>query len=64
MVSLLRIAIPVLIATFAAAACGASATESSADLSGLHDIGSVDELRAVFNGDEGTPRLLLLMSPT
>jgi hypothetical protein len=28
------------------------------------DLGSVDQLRAAFNADAGTPRLLVLFSPT
>ena len=30
----------------------------------LTDIGGVDDLRAAFNADAGTPRIVLLLSPT
>lgn len=30
----------------------------------LFDLASVDELKARFNRDQGSPRLLLLLSPT
>jgi hypothetical protein len=30
----------------------------------LADIGSMDDLRGRFNEDEGSPRLVLLLSPT
>ena len=31
---------------------------------GLTDISDIEQLRARFNQDKGTPRLLLLLSPT
>ena len=38
----------------------------SADQTGvvLTDLASVDQLQTLFNGDDGSPRLLLLLSPT
>jgi hypothetical protein len=35
-----------------------------ADGAGLQDFGSVDTLQTAFNADEGTPRVVLLLSPT
>jgi len=53
----------------ALAACGSGsgsggATAGAATSARVTDIGSVLELRAAFNADRGTPRLLLLLSPT
>ena len=30
----------------------------------LNDLNSIDDLRARFNADKGTPRLVMLLSPT
>lgn len=52
------------------AACGsdsgpaADSGRAGAESAPLTDIGTVLELRAVFNEDKGSARLLLLLSPT
>ena len=50
----------------AAGSCGhppAGAIEPAADTT-LKDLQNLDELRALFNKDKDTPRLILLLSPT
>ncbi len=49
------------LAALALAACGAPNPPAAAILTDLHD---VEDLRAAFNQDAGTPRLVLLFSPT
>lgn len=72
---LATVAIVVLAIAPALAGCGGSskgdaeattpATQSTApDEVGLTDLTSVEQLRAAFNEDRGTARLLLLLSPT
>jgi outer membrane lipoprotein-sorting protein len=37
---------------------------SAAGTDQLHDLKSIQDLEARFNQDQGTPRLILLLSPT
>ncbi len=46
-----------------ATACSPPITQAIA-AGELAELSSVDELATVFNADTGTPRLLLLLSPT
>jgi hypothetical protein len=53
------------IALVAAAGCGGSdEAEPAAPADGVSDIASVDQLRQAFAQADGSPRLLLLLSPT
>jgi hypothetical protein len=56
----------VVIAAAVVAGCGsgASSPDSRAAPAAVRDISSVLDLRAAFNEDRGSPRLLLLLSPT
>jgi hypothetical protein len=64
-----RLLLPVLVALAALTACG---SESSSRVSisvgkperAVRDVSNVLELRAAFNDDRGSPRLLLILSPT
>ena len=51
----------VVVATFVAAVIGSLKPDSNVALTDLNDL---EELRAAFNREQGTPRLLLLLSPT
>ena len=61
-----------LVAALTLAGCGGQSSEgagTTARASGesdmrLVDLTSVQQLRAAFNEDRGTPRLILLLSPT
>ena len=51
----------------ALAACGSDSSptpQATGESAALEDVSSILELRAAFNADRGTPRLLLLLSPT
>ena len=50
------------LATLALLGCGGGSLGDPAE--SISDIESLAELRNRFNADEGSPRLLLLMSPT
>jgi hypothetical protein len=45
-------------------AARAAEADSSRPALAVHQIDGVDQLRAGFNGQRDTPRLLLLLSPT
>lgn len=51
----------VVVATAVAISIGSLRPDSNVTLTDLNDI---EELRVRFNQDKGTPRLLLLLSPT
>jgi len=51
----------VVVATIIAAVIGSLKPNSNVTLTDLNDL---EELRAAFNREQGTPRLLLLLSPT
>lgn len=51
----------VVVATIIAAVIGSLKPDSNVVLTDLNDL---EELRAGFNREKGTPRLLLLLSPT
>jgi hypothetical protein len=51
----------VIVAAIIAGVIGSIKPNSNAALTDLHEI---EELRTRFNQDKGTPRLLLLLSPT
>ena len=64
-----RLAIPLLAGAclLALAACGSDSSpsrEAASEPAALTDVSNILELRAAFNEDRGTPRLLLLLSPT
>ena len=67
------------LATLSLAACGSGASSTSAGNSAsrtanareparsgaaLRDLGSIDQLRVLFNAQSQTPRLIVLASPT
>lgn len=51
----------ILLAACTSASGGPSADEPTAT---LRDLQGLDEFKSLFNEDKGTPRLVLLMSPT
>jgi hypothetical protein len=51
----------VVVATIIAIVIGSLKPNSNVTLTDLHNL---EELRATFNQEKGTPRLLLLLSPT
>ena len=61
----MRAAVVALVATLAVAGCGGSATsERAPERQRLADLHSVFPLRAAFNEGRGSPRLVLVLSPT
>jgi hypothetical protein len=50
------------------AGCGGTdeseSTQPPAESSGLTDVAGVDDYARAFDGDEGQPRLVLLLAPT
>lgn len=60
-----RAGIVVLLAAFALAGCGGSSTREQAASPGeIVELAGVDQLRSAFAADEGSARLLLVLSPT
>ena len=60
-----RVALLVAVAAVVLGACTASGTSTEAIEAGqLRSLGGVEELQERFNNDAGSPRLILLMSPT
>jgi hypothetical protein len=64
-----RLAVLVAIAASAlAAGCGAGTgagpRESGSQAARITELGSIQQLRSVFEAHDGTPRLLILASPT
>ena len=53
-----------LVATILLAFPLANAAESEERSATMTDIDGIDELKALFKADEGSPRLVLLLSPT
>jgi hypothetical protein len=52
-------------ASLALAACGGSdSDEAGAQAATLSDLDRIEQLRSEFNGTEGVPRLILILSPT
>jgi nitrous oxide reductase accessory protein NosL len=49
---------------FLAGCAGSDEEETAAPADGVRELTSLDPLKAVFNADEGTPRLLLILDPT
>ncbi len=61
----IRMAVPVAavaVVTYSATIAHVLAQEKEAPV--LEDLAKLDELKTLFNDDEGSPRLLLLFSPT
>lgn len=52
-----------LLATGLSAACGDDPVSDESS-QGLRDLTRIEDLREIFNRDVGTPRLILLLSPT
>ena len=59
-----RAVLGALLAAALLAACGGSDGEPAAAKGTVSDLTSVDQLRSAFEADEGTARLVLLLSPT
>jgi hypothetical protein len=60
-----RAAIAAVLALVALAGCGGSeSTPQSASPGGIVELSGVDGLRKAFAADEGTAKLLLVLSPT
>jgi hypothetical protein len=60
-----RAAVVVALFAFALAGCGGSATgEHSASAGKIVELAGVEQLRAAFSANQGTARLILLLSPT
>ncbi len=54
----------VFVVLLALALVGMELAEGPAQTATLHELASVDQLKARFNRDAGQPRLVLLLSPT
>ena len=59
-----RAAIAAVIAVFALAGCGGSESTPRSASPGIVELSGVDGLRKAFAADEGTAKLLLVLSPT
>ena len=62
-----RVALSALLAVVALAGCGGDSSSSgspSAAGDGIVDVDGIEPIREQFNRDQGSPRLLLVFSPT
>lgn len=64
----MRVALALLVALLVGAGCGGGdgngSTAPQPEPSHLGDLGGIDEFAHAFDGDEGQPRLVLLLAPT
>lgn len=63
-IALARLVAVMAVAVLAASCSGPDGISAAVEAEQLAELTSVDELAGAFNADAGSPRLLLLLSPT